>query len=132
MTKYELKEYRDIVEYIKQIEEQIARLKSQIESPKTQILSDMPKSQAAEDIMAKTVEKMLELQDEYFVKLKAMVSKQLEIEQAIADLPAREQRLMRLKYIEGLTWEEVAVKMHYGYQWVCTLHGRILQTLNKR
>ena len=38
-------------------------------------------------------------------------------------------RLLYLRYIRGLTWEEVAVEMHYTYQWVCALHGRALDAI---
>lgn len=37
--------------------------------------------------------------------------------------------LMEYRYIDGLTWEQIAVKMHYGFQWVCKLHGRALASI---
>lgn len=33
------------------------------------------------------------------------------------------------RYINFKTWEQIAVEMHYTYQWVCTLHGRALNEL---
>lgn len=36
-------------------------------------------------------------------------------------------RLLRYRYLCGLTWEQIAVEMHYTYQWVCILHGKALQ-----
>ena len=35
--------------------------------------------------------------------------------------------LLEYRYIDGLTWEELAEKMHYSYQWVCRLHGKALE-----
>ena len=37
--------------------------------------------------------------------------------------------LMEYRYIDGLTWEQIAVKMHYGFQWVCKLHGKALSSI---
>jgi len=30
------------------------------------------------------------------------------------------------RYINGKTWEEIAVEMHYTYKWVHVLHGQAL------
>ena len=38
-----------------------------------------------------------------------------------------EQEVLRLRYIKGLKWEEVALKMNYSWKWVHKIHGRALQ-----
>ncbi|MPM91285.1 hypothetical protein SDC9_138413 [bioreactor metagenome] len=35
------------------------------------------------------------------------------------------------RYINGQTWEEIAVAMGITYQWVCELHGQALQEITK-
>ena len=37
-----------------------------------------------------------------------------------------EQEVLRLRYILGMKWEEVAVKMNYSWKWVHKIHGRAL------
>lgn len=37
-----------------------------------------------------------------------------------------EQEVLRLRYIFGMKWEEVAVKMNYSWKWVHKIHGRAL------
>lgn len=37
-----------------------------------------------------------------------------------------EQEVLRLRYIKGLKWEEVALKMNYSWKWVHKIHGRAL------
>ena len=37
--------------------------------------------------------------------------------------------LLEYRYIDGLTWEDLAEKMHYSYQWVCKLHGKALECI---
>ena len=34
--------------------------------------------------------------------------------------------LMEYRYLDGLTFEEIAVKMHYSWRWVIKLHGKAL------
>ncbi len=37
-----------------------------------------------------------------------------------------EQEVLRLRYIIGMKWEEIAVKMNYSWKWVHKIHGRAL------
>ena len=38
-----------------------------------------------------------------------------------------EKAVLRYRYIHMLKWEEIAVKMHYGYRNVLKVHGRALE-----
>jgi RNA polymerase sigma factor (sigma-70 family) len=51
------------------------------------------------------------------------------IEDMIEGLEPRERRLMREYYINGLKWEEVAVKMNYSIQRVWQIHGDALRKI---
>lgn len=37
--------------------------------------------------------------------------------------------LMEYRYIDGLTWEQVAVEMNYSYMQICRLHGKALNAI---
>lgn len=37
-----------------------------------------------------------------------------------------EQEVLRLRYILGMKWEEVAVKMNYSWKWIHKIHRRAL------
>ena len=39
--------------------------------------------------------------------------------------------LMRYRYIDGLKWEEVAVRMNYSWTQTHDIHGKALKQLNK-
>ena len=52
-----------------------------------------------------------------------------EIERAIEHLPPRERMLMRYYYIDCMTWEQVAERMHYSVRRVMQIHGNALQKL---
>lgn len=53
-----------------------------------------------------------------------------EVKAAINTIPDETlKQLLELRYINGYTWEQIAVKMYYSYQWVCELHGKALNRL---
>ena len=50
-----------------------------------------------------------------------------ELGMAIDAVPdARHRELLRLRYIDGRTWEQIAEVMELSYQWICHLHGDAL------
>ncbi|MBR1689387.1 MAG: DUF1492 domain-containing protein [Oscillibacter sp.] len=53
-----------------------------------------------------------------------------QIRACISRIPdARLRRLLRLRYISGLTFDEIAERMHYSWRWVIKLHGQALDQL---
>lgn len=131
LTKKELEKYRTINRECEQLGEQMIRLKSRILSPKGQLITDAPASRSADhDGIGKVCEIVDTLQKKYFEKLLELCELQLSIEQAIESLDGTERVLMRYRYLQGLTWEEVAAKMNYTYQWVCHIHGVALKKLD--
>ena len=43
----------------------------------------------------------------------------------------RQRNVMRLYYLNGLTWEQVAERMHYSREWVCRLHRKAIKEVTK-
>lgn len=77
--------------------------------------------------MERTLERLGELAGELTHQWDKMVRLRREIGAAIDTVPdARLRELLRLRYIEGMTWERVAVQMGYSYMQVCRLHGKAL------
>lgn len=78
------------------------------------------------------VEQIDEWEQRIDQKVDQLVALREEIEGVIGKLKNPDfQTLLRLRYINGYTWELVAVEMHYSYQWVCKLHGRALLQLKQ-
>lgn len=70
--------------------------------------------------------------DEMIEDLKAerlkRVKRQQEIEQRIQQMEDEdEQRVLRLRYIKGMKWEEVAVEMGYSWKWTHEIHSEALK-----
>lgn len=82
-----------------------------------------PSGGSREDSLQRAVEKMLELRDELAQELQRQLVLRREIEEAIRGVGDERLRgLLRLRYIEGLTWERVAERMECSQQWVHKLH----------
>lgn len=71
-----------------------------------------------------------DVEDELFAKIKSLVIIMRDIERVIDGVSNDRQRdVLRLRYINGLKWEEIAVKLMLDYRWVLRLHGKALQNL---
>jgi len=129
MTKEELKKYLWLRRVIKQLEDRREELETEATRVTTR-LSNMPKgglTRTMEDIVADMVEVDEKIQNNIRDGYRAMC----EIEEAIESLPEREQYLMRARYIQGKSWEQIAVDMHYSWQHVHRIHANALRLLEK-
>jgi len=129
MDKQTLRQYRPLVLEIEQIEEQINRLGDGLIGAVN--INDMPHSQSKiHDPMAEVACKMADLAQVMAIKLNRAIALRIEIERAIDSLEEpRDRLLMRYRYIDGKTWEQIAVEMNYCYMQVCRIHGRILNKM---
>lgn len=94
-------------------------------------LSDVPKGGAGQDKIQCGVEKMIELGQKIAAEVEDLIRQREKVSDAIRTVEDVKQReVLRLRYINGFTWEKIAVEMNLTYQWVCALHGRALQKIN--
>lgn len=132
MTKTRLKHYRNNRKEQAQLKARLEELETALYYPKIPHLTDMPgggkpEGNAQEDLAIYHIE----LQAKYNAKLAELAAEQLAIENAIEGLPQTERMLLGYRYLDGLSWEEVCVKM--GYSWTQTheYHGRALRMLRE-
>lgn len=72
-------------------------------------------------------DRVVELELEIDRNIDELVRVKAEILNAISKLSdGRYREILRLRYLKGMTFEEIAVEMHYSWRHVCTLHGRAL------
>ena len=106
--------------------EQIETLHAQV-TKTTSVLSDMPRSGGEQDRLAKTIAKIVDLKK----KLRDEIEEYIELKEEAIELidsmsDGRHRLVLTYRYINGKTWEEIAVEMHYTYKWVHVLHGQAL------
>lgn len=127
MDKQELRQYRALLAEIALLEDEQRRIAEGALSAVA--LTGMPKGSGTVDDTGRLAAKLADLAYLIAAKLEEAIAVRLQIEQAIEGLDGQERVLMRLRYIEGKTWEEIAGEMHYSFRRVTQIHGNILQRL---
>ena len=130
MTKDDLKEYTSIKKELEQIQFKLKELEERKTSIKSMIISDMNvqtshNNNSIEDLLIK-IEECIE---EYNKKEIKLYNKQLEIENCINSLEPTERIIARSRYIEGKTFEQIAVDLNYSWRHTIRIHGKILQKI---
>lgn len=130
MTKEELKSYRSILGEIAQLEEQIYRLEICARSPASMHTSDTPVSHDMnQDRIGDMLVKADELKNILYYKKIELLETQISIEKAISTLDTRGRILFRYRYIEGLKWEDICLKMSYSWNVIHNIHRNGLREL---
>ena len=124
LKKY-LLSYLDIKAERAQIQKQIDCLAD----PKGTNWDGMPRGSGGGDVMAGIVDKRDALRRKYEAKLADLTDAQTEIENLIDGLEPKARRLMRCRYIDGLSWEKVCVAINYAWAQTHRLHSDILDQL---
>lgn len=131
---------QDKINYLKEyknLDNQITRLLEEKEiwlskaTKVTQTISDMPRGSNGEDSRMNAVHKMIEAEDEATKKIDKYVDLGREIRKCIETVKESDLRLLlEYRYLDGLTFEEVAVKMNYSWRWVYKLHKKALSKMD--
>lgn len=131
MTKERLKNYALLKEEREQLRRQLDELEATLYYPRIQRLSDMPSAPSKENTLEVMVARHLDLQDKYEAKIAEMTAEMLLIEEAIEKLDPTARMLMRYRYIEGLKWEEVCIRINYSWMQTHRIHANALNQLQE-
>ncbi|MCL2677833.1 MAG: hypothetical protein FWE85_02135 [Clostridiales bacterium] len=127
MDKNKLKEYRNILAELAELQEELASLRGgALECLR---LDGMPRSSHKGDRTASAVTKIFFLEEMLMEKIGTLTALRLEIERAIEELPSLERRILRLRYVEGNSWEDISVTISYSMPHIWRLHDRILKKI---
>ena len=131
--------YQEKVNFLKrykQIDDEINQLlleKSEIFSLGTKVTptySDMPKGMGESDKVQSTVEKLGDLEKRINDKIDEWYEAKLDIEKAIHTVESDKLRLLlRYRYINGWTFEQISVQMSREYRWVRRLHRKAVNLI---
>ena len=124
-----LSRYREILAEEKDIREEIAYWESRAQKV-TASWSAVPGGGKGSDKVQTGAIKVAERRDSLMSKIEELAAVRAEIERAIGTVQDDTQRrLLRRKYINGLTLEQIAVEMHYSYVHTCRIHGYALSNI---
>lgn len=133
MDKERLRQYQAIKHELAQVGEQIEELQAVLYGPKAQQMDGMPfaPSGGSSDAREAMLDKKAQLLAHYEQLREDLTAEQLAIEQAIEQLEPRLRTLLRLRYLDGLRWEEVCTRMSYSWQQVHRMHRQALARLRE-
>lgn len=110
--------------------DQIQEIKSLAEKVTSTLSPDgtSPQSSVLQDKIGDLVSRIIDLQIEIKTAARKMIDLKTEAMRIIDRMPTPECKLLlQLRYLNGLTWERIAVDMNYSYRNVHYLHSRALQ-----
>lgn len=128
MTKAQLRAYRDIKLERDRLEAMVAALEYGLTGIN---MNGMPRSGKISDPTGQQAIDHTQVRDMYQQKAAELTKAIIEVENAIECLEPRERTLIRLYYIEGLTWEEVCVAMSYCWRQIHNIHKKALGQLKE-
>ena len=132
MTKERLKRYRALKAEAEQIRQKLLELESAMYSPKAQRLTGMPRSGGGGSVQDLLTPRHIELQQVYVAKLAEVTTEQIAIENAINALEPIERMLLRYRYIDGLEWSAICVRLNYEWTRTHEYHNRALRHLREK
>lgn len=129
MTKKELHELYWIKRNIKQMEAKLIELETSATKITTQLTSEMKSGVSSQDKLGDVVSKIVDLQDEINAQLRRYYERVNYIERAVEALPSREAFLIRLRYLEQMSWEHICIEMNYSWRQIHYIHSEALKML---
>lgn len=125
-VKQVLRMVRKLDEHIRTLEESQQKAFARVTSATQQISETGVHSDKQHDAMAEYVA----FSEEIAKEIARLERVQKNVFSLITKIKRRDlQTILHLYYIDGYTWEEVAVKMHFSWRWTMELHGRALQEM---
>ena len=93
----------------------------------TVTFNDMPGGGGADDQLGAIVSHIMDLKADMVTQAKTIKAEQQIVQAVIDAVDDPDQRhLLRLRYINGYKWEQVAVEMDYSFRHILRIHGAAL------
>lgn len=113
MTIDDLKNVRRQKLRVEALQERIERLRSRAEYNQRQ-LGECGRSDPTRDRLAEYAAELDELERELTGEMIELEKQLAVVDAELAKLPENQEKVLRLRYMEGLGWEKVARKMRYS------------------
>lgn len=130
MTKKELQAYYWTMRNIEQLEQKLAELEAEV-TRQTSRITHTPRGKSNKSMIEALVIKIIEVQEEINRQLKRSYELVKKIERAIEPLPPREACLIRARYLDLKTWDQIAADMNYSWRQIHYIHRNALRLLSQ-
>ena len=119
--------YQEVKREIEDLDYRMAQLRLKYAAPSAINYSDMPKAHNANHDLSEYVAKMDEMTDYMISKYTRLRGIEVDIYKRLDRMDNQDEReLLRFRYIDGLTWDQIALKLGYSRRNVTRIHGRAL------
>ena len=119
--------YQAVKREIEDLDYRMAQLRLKYAAPSAIDYSDMPKAHNTEHDLSEYVAKMDEMTDYMISKYTRLRGIEVDIYKRVDQMQDQTERdILRTRYIDGLTWDQIALKLGYSRRNVTRIHGRAL------
>ena len=127
--KRKLQNYVWIKENIQSLEDRLLEIDTQLTKITTNLTDENVQTTKDPDKWTNLINERMEVEGMINRELCRCLKEIQYIENLISNLPEREKLLMRLRYIDNLKWEEIALKMDYTWQHMHRIHAKALNKI---
>ena len=123
-----LQRYKDTQREIEDLDYRMAQLRLKYAAPSAIEYSDMPKAHNTEHDLSDYMAKMDEMTDYMISKYTRLRGIEVDIYKRIDLMENQNEReLLRFRYIDNMTWEQIASRMGFDVRHIYRIHGCALQ-----
>jgi len=122
ITKQQLKDYRSLMREIQDLDMELSSMYGLRERK----LSSGSKTSAVTDLSV-TVDKIEKLANLIKEKRDNLLQERVKIEEAIEGLSPNERLIIRMRYIQGLNWLQIQMRLERSERWVFKYHSLALK-----
>lgn len=130
-VKQRLNSYHHVQIERRQLLDRIIRLETRLTSPGAQNLDGMPHGSGRSDALANGIARLAELRELYRAKEAELAQTLMDIEHLIEGLDPIERVIARYRYIDGLHWEQICVKVNYSWRQTHRIHSEMIDKLTR-
>lgn len=130
-VKHKLQEYKWIRENVQALEDRLLEIDTQLQKVTANMETDRVQTTKDNDKWTGLIAEKMKVEDHINKEIVKGYREMGRIEKMIERLDEREKLLIRYRYIDCLTWEEIACKMYYTWQHMHRIHANCLRNINK-
>ena len=120
-----LRRARSVDRCVDEAQERLDRIRERLEAGRRSTITGMPRGGSSDWTL--TADRLIDLEQTVNARTRELVRWKLAAIDAIERLEdLRHVELLKLYYIDGYTWEQVAQAMGLDLRWVYRLHGKAL------
>ena len=127
-----LKQYQEALVDVRNLEAETEELETIALSITVSTDGERVQSSGSKDRMGELIAKICDMKIELMNKRSQALDKLREVGWVIRQVDNKNYRqLLHRRYIEGNTWERIAVEMEMNYRWILRMHGKALEKVEE-